>query len=151
MRLRHHLCTLLILTIYGVTTAVAQPSAPRQVPRAVDPYQACLNRANTNSDFSDCGGTELRRQEARLAATWRAVLATFEPDSGNPELPEEIKKHQAAILAEQRAWLRFKTLSCMHWTEAMGREGVVLHFPSCRAAVIADRVTYLRETFLDRP
>ena len=152
MGIRRSVITLLLLVTCGIATAGAQAPSSRRTTRTADPYDACLKRATTNAEYSDCGGAELARQEARLAATWRAVLATFRPDSGEIQLDSaDIVPKRQALVAEQRAWVRYKDLACRHWLYGNGREGQVLHYPICKVDVIRDRVTELRETFLDAP
>ena len=152
MNIRRSAVTLLLLVTCAIATAGAQGPPARRTPRTADPYDACLNRATTNVEYSDCGVAELARQEARLAATWRAVLATFRPDSGETQLDSvNVVPQRQALVAEQRAWVRYKDLACRHWLYGNGREGQVIHYPVCKVDVIRDRVTKLRQMFLDEP
>jgi uncharacterized protein YecT (DUF1311 family) len=104
-------------------------------PAFSDPaYDACMAASDgTNTAWSECGGALIQREEKRLNDIWKRVFPTLSPST------------QEALRTEQRAWVAFKDASCEYWTnrEEYGREGQVLHFPSCRAAVIAERIRYL--------
>lgn len=102
-------------------------------PAAADTaYDRCARAANNNSDYSSCGSAWIAREEARLNRNWKAVY---------PGLPTSSK---SALLTEQRAWVAYKDKSC-RWRASgdWGREGQVIHYPTCRAKVVADRADYL--------
>ncbi len=74
----------------------------------------------------------LDRREAALNAVWKAAYADLDADA------------KKALLDEQRAWIAFKDKSCAAWTTGyFGREGQVIHFYTCRGAVIDERIDYL--------
>ncbi len=99
---------------------------------ADDAYDACMDKAGTNADFSACGTALLERREAALNRTWKEANADLDPG---------VKK---LLLDEQRAWIAFKDKSCLTWTTGFfGREGQVIHFYTCRRAVIDARIIYL--------
>jgi uncharacterized protein YecT (DUF1311 family) len=100
---------------------------------ADDLYDKCIEESDgTNLEWSRCGGAFIDREDARLNATWKRVLALTS---------DQTKKD---LLAEQRAWNTFKERSCRFYANGeWGREGTVVHFLLCRAAVIADRVKAL--------
>lgn len=108
---------------------------------AEEAYTRCIDSSSTNTAWSECGGQWIAREEQRLNATWVRVF---------PKLAPEARK---ALRETQRAWITFKEKSCQHYlTGEYGREGQVLHYPSCRGAVIAARRRDLEalEKFLDQ-
>jgi uncharacterized protein YecT (DUF1311 family) len=135
----------------GVPTMV---SAQQRAPKAAAPqtYDLCMAVATTTVEYSDCGVRELERQEAQLAAAWKAALAEYDASvMPGPEFDPESVKSKQALLAEQEAWIRYKDLSCQYLTEGFGSKGRMVDFPICRSKIIADRVTYLRELFKNEP
>lgn len=99
----------------------------------------CLERSDgTNMAWGICGEAEVERQELRLDAAWKRVSPMLDP------------KSRADLLTEQRAWISFKDKSCLYFANGQwGRQGQVLDFPACRAAVIAKRADYLESLVHD--
>ena len=52
-----------------------------------------------------------------------------------------------SFLEEQRLWVKWKDASCTFYSDgqAFGREGQVLSYPACRAAVILQRTQFLEK------
>lgn len=111
----------------GIMLALSAPAA------ADDVYDKCINDSDgTNAAWSACGTELLKREDDKLNATWKRIF------SG---LPDATK---TALLEEQRAWNAFKEKSCLFYANGdWGREGQVLHFPNCRASLIAERTATL--------
>jgi uncharacterized protein YecT (DUF1311 family) len=100
--------------------------------RADAGYDACVDNASTNADFSACGGAMLERREGELNRAWKQAYADLDVAT------------KRALLDEQRAWIVFKDKSCGYWAGgAFGREGQVIHFYTCREQVITQRIAYL--------
>ena len=101
-------------------------------------WQKCVNATTTNVEWAQCGQEEIDRQEARLNAAWKQAYACFDGAKGMAKAKQE-------FLAEQRLWVKWKDVSCNFYAEgeAFGREGQVVGFPSCRAAIIAKRTEFL--------
>jgi uncharacterized protein YecT (DUF1311 family) len=99
----------------------------------------CIDSTKTNPDWSQCGEAEINRQEARLNAAWKQAFACF--DSA------EMSASKQDFLDEQRLWIKWKESSCKFYFEgqAFGREGQVLSYPACRAAVISQRTRFLEK------
>lgn len=118
---------------HGVLLAIGALLVSSTATRADDVYDRCIDASDgTNTAWSACGGELLAREDARLNVTWKRVFAVT---SGQT---------RADLLTEQRAWIAFKDTSCAFYRNGdWGREGQVLHFPVCRAKVIADRTTVL--------
>lgn len=116
---------LLGLAALALAAVLAAPA------KADKPYDACMGKAVTNPDYGQCGGALVGREDKRLNTVWARVVAKLDP------------AQKAALLAEQRLWIAFKDKSCGFWLEGNGREGQVIHFPACRAQIIADRRAYL--------
>lgn len=135
-----------LLGLLGIILWAASAQAQQgSKPAVKSSYDACMERAQTNVDYQDCGSAELKRQEARLAATWKAAYASLIVDS---VVTDEERQARQALLEEQRAWIRYKDLSCLHWQHGYGREGQVIHFYLCRIDVLKERERHLREVFL---
>ena len=102
---------------------------------SADPgYDRCMQRAVTNPDFAACGTALVARREAELNRIWKVSYARLDAPT------------KAALLAEQRLWIAFKDKSCRYWTTgSYGREGQTVHFYSCRAKVIDQRIAYLAD------
>jgi uncharacterized protein YecT (DUF1311 family) len=97
-------------------------------------YDQCMDRATTNTAFAACGSALVTRADAALNRAWKAAYMPLDA------------RTKATLLAEQRAWIAWKDKSCGYWqTGAFGREGQVIHFYTCRAAVIDARSAYLRD------
>jgi len=103
------------------------------------PLADCIEHSDgTNTAWAICGGAEVERQEQRLNAAWKRVSPMLDPQS------------RADLLVEQRAWISFKDKSCLYLANGQrGRQGQVLEFPACRAAVIAERADELESLAQD--
>jgi uncharacterized protein YecT (DUF1311 family) len=123
---------LLAAPVAAAAFAMAGPA------RADSRYDQCMERATTNAAFTACGAQMLVRSEAELNRAWKQAAARLEPGA------------RRALLAEQRLWIAFKDKSCAYWSSgAYGREGQAVHFYSCRAGIIGERVAYLRKVGAD--
>jgi len=120
----------MIRTIALALLAVACAAAPA---RADETYEKCIEASDgTNLEWSKCGGAFIDREDTKLNAAWKRVYALTS---------DETKKD---LLAEQRAWNAYKERSCKFYANGeWGREGSVVHFMLCRAAVIAERTKTL--------
>jgi uncharacterized protein YecT (DUF1311 family) len=116
---------------FALLALVALLAAPPAL--ADDAYDKCMDDSDgSNPAWAACGDELIRREDAKLNATWKRVFA---------ETGDETKKD---LLAEQRAWNAFKERSCKFYVNGeWGREGSVVHFMLCRAAVIAARTQAL--------
>jgi len=101
---------------------------------ADDGYHRCMKKAVTNPDFAACGTALVLRRDAELNRVWKAAYARLDAPT------------RQALLAEQRLWIAFKDKSCGYWkTGSYGREGQTVHFYTCRAAAIDQRIAYLAD------
>lgn len=107
---------------------------------ADEAYKRCIDNSNgTNPAWAACGAEWIAREDAKLNAAWKRLLAASGP---------AVRKD---LLEEQRAWNAFKEKSCRFYDNGeFGREGQVLHFPSCRAELIAQRTATLDGYGADR-
>lgn len=95
----------------------------------------CLSAHTSNVEWAACTRAEIQRQENELGAAWERLWRLMED-----KWPEE----KGNLRAEQEAWTRWKEASCwIYRSEEFGREGAVLHYPSCIANKIADRTKEL--------
>ncbi len=113
--------------------AVAQPadSTADRLAGLEVAYGECTHKAVTNPDYGVCGAARLKDGDTLLNEVWKRVYG---------DASGEVKR---ALLAEQRLWIAYKDRSCQFWLDGQGREGQVIHFPRCRAAVIEDRIGLL--------
>lgn len=117
----------MMISALALLLNAVQP-APQAASRA-----SCMDKAQTNLDFQRCGAAEVTRLDGELNRVWKQVY---------PSLDAETK---AALLNEQRLWIKFKDQSCSAWqTGYFGREGQVIHFYACRADVLRHRIEYLK-------
>lgn len=123
-----------LLAALGLIGGAAQaaPSPVYGQVKALDAaYNRCVQNAKTNLAFGECGGARLKNGDALLNATWKRVYGRIK-GSG-----------KASLLAEQRLWIAYKDRSCQFWLNDFGREGQVIQYPVCRAAVIESRIEIL--------
>jgi uncharacterized protein YecT (DUF1311 family) len=102
-------------------------------------WRKCVDSTKTNVEWAQCGEAEIKRQEARLNAAWKQAFACFEGT--------EMAAPKQSFLEEQRLWVKWKDASCTFYSDgqAFGREGQVLSYPACRAAVILQRTQFLEK------
>jgi uncharacterized protein YecT (DUF1311 family) len=102
-------------------------------------WQKCVDSTKTNVDWGQCGEAEIKRQETRLNAAWKQAFACFDG--------EAMATAKQSFLEEQRLWVKWKDASCGFYSDgqAFGREGQVLSYPACRAAVIQQRTQFLEK------
>lgn len=97
-----------------------------------------LRVGGTNTEWGECTAKEVRSQENRLNRAWKKLL---------PLLDE---KSRTDMIAEERAWAAFKDKSCVFYANGeWGREGEVVHFGYCRAAVVSKRADDLEDLIDD--
>lgn len=98
-------------------------------------YDKCIDQSDgTNTAWGQCGGDLLKRADSKLNATWKKIYGQANGQT------------KTDLLAEQRLWNSYKESSCSFYTNGdWGREGQVLHYPSCRASVIEARTKQLQE------
>ncbi len=123
-----------ILLVVAAFAALAAPAA------ADEAYKRCIDGSDgTNPAWGACGGEWIAREDAKLNAAWKKLYDASEAAT---------KKD---LLAEQRAWNAFKEKSCRFYDNGdFGREGQVLHFPACRAEIIAQRTATLDSYGIDK-
>jgi len=95
---------------------------------ADDAYDACMKKAITNFDFSECGAAYVKRADAALNAAWKKTYGLASGQTAKD------------LLAEEQAWIAYKEKSCRFYANGdRGRQGQVIDFPGCRGAVIEQR------------
>jgi len=105
-----------------VGTALADPA-----------YDKCIERTSTNSEWAGCGAAYLKRLDGALNVAWKKATASL----GD-------QRSRAQLLEEQRAWIKFKDASCQPFANgSFGREGQVVHYVECRAAIFEARISDL--------
>ena len=101
--------------------------------RADSEYEACI--ANSPEvEFAVCGANWVEREDARLNAAWREVLPLLEA------------RERERLVAEQRAWIRFKDGACEYfYTDYWGTVGRNTWYPRCVADIVIARTVQLRD------
>ena len=101
---------------------------------SADPeYDSCIENSR-ESEFARCGVEWVEREDRRLNAVWREIQPMIEG------------RERAALVAEQRNWVRFNQDSCEYWySEYWGTIGRNTWYPRCRADIIVARTAQLRE------
>jgi uncharacterized protein YecT (DUF1311 family) len=102
-------------------------------------WQKCVDATKTNVEWGQCGEAEIKRQESHLNSAWKKAFACFDG--------EAMAAAKQSFLEEQRLWVKWKDASCGFYSDgqAFGREGQVLSYPACRAAVIQQRTQFLEK------
>jgi uncharacterized protein YecT (DUF1311 family) len=119
-----------LIAVASLALACMLHSAPAKADKL---YDTCMKHSDgSNPSWSKCGQEWVDREEQKLNAAWKKLNAGL---SGQTKTD---------LLAEQRLWNAYKESSCLyHANGDYGREGQVIDFPTCRAAVIAARTKEL--------
>jgi uncharacterized protein YecT (DUF1311 family) len=106
--------------------------------QADDIYDKCIKDSDgTNTAWGACGGDWMARADKALNDAWKKLHSSISDDAT-----------AKALLDEQRAWNGYKEKSCLFYASGyFGREGEVLSYPACQAAVIEARTTDLNAYF----
>lgn len=104
-------------------------------PALADPvYDKCIATTSTNSQWAGCGTSYLKRLDGALNAAWKKALSSLGDQQG-----------RAQLVQEQREWIKFKDASCQLFANgSFGREGQVIHYVECRAAILEARISDLK-------
>jgi uncharacterized protein YecT (DUF1311 family) len=118
-----------MLFLAGLLSAVALPA------HADDEYKACIDKTVTNTEWAECGGDYIKREEKKMNEVWGKLMEIVEDET------------KTSLQAEQEAWEAFRETACQFYADpvAFGREGQVLSFPSCVAETVAARTLQLRD------
>ena len=95
-------------------------------------YSSCIDKANgVNPALIDCALTETKRQDVRLNENYKRLMS---------KLTEERKN---ALLAAQRAWIKFSDANCAFWDDPAGRQNAAVTAKECILTMSADRASEL--------
>jgi len=96
-------------------------------------YLACMDKAEgVTAEMIDCISAETARQDARLNASYKKLMA---------KLPAKRKK---TLLEAQRAWIKFRDLNCEFYHDPDGGTAARLAGSDCFLQATADRAKELR-------
>ena len=99
-------------------------------------YEQCIKSTSTNTEWASCGAAYLKRLDNALNAAWKKTVSSLDA------------KSRAQLLREQQAWIKFKDASCQFYANGdFGREGQVVHYVECRAAIIEARISDLNAIY----
>lgn len=122
-----------IITTAGLTSGAAQAEP---APAVQTTLQSCLDATNGGDlAMKDCYVAYANAEDARLNAAWARLMKAV----GGPR-----GKLGAALLAEQRPWVRFKETSCRHYTTVSGTAGR-LQSQTCYADTISRRADEIEQ------
>jgi uncharacterized protein YecT (DUF1311 family) len=116
------------LVVLMLAAGLAAPPA-----RADAENDRCIDESDgSNAAWGACGSEYVARADKVLNATWKRVYGAAEG------------RTKQDLLTAQRAWIAFKETACEFYANGdWGREGEVLQFPACLAAVIETRTAEL--------
>lgn len=118
----------LALSVAGMTSTAAL---------ADEGYNHCMESAMTSLAMSDCASDWNKRAERRLAENWRLAMDTLEGKNTSAG---------KLLLGEQRAWIKFKDLSCDFYRGVgFGSLHRSVIGPSCRNEIIEARAKQLAQ------
>lgn len=106
-------------------------------------FDKCMKSAITNSNFSSCNQKEINYQEKQLSKAWKNLSVEIKQVSLNA---------YKELLTEQKLWIKYKDSACNYFSVeednmyVFGHEGNSLHYGSCKANIIAERVKHLNNT-----
>jgi uncharacterized protein YecT (DUF1311 family) len=108
-------------------------------------------QAITQTAMTACAGQAYRRADAALNTQWARTLAFMKKrDVGEPRTTPGIG-YAAALLASQRAWIRYRDAECLIEGYAMrGGTAEPMARYTCLAAVTDARTKQLRSLLWDR-
>ena len=97
-------------------------------------YSQCLRDSDaSNFEWEQCGLDYMARERQLLDNTWKLLL-----DGSTGQTRRD-------LINEQDAWTTFSTFACIFYANGdLGREGQVLDYPACVAAMFADRTRTLQ-------
>jgi uncharacterized protein YecT (DUF1311 family) len=85
-----------------LTLADPAPHQPEIDARYTPPYRRCMAREDLNTILHDqCNGQEMKRQDARLNATWMVTFKRLDP------------ARQTALRSAERAWIVDRQKHCL--------------------------------------
>ena len=100
---------------------------------------SCLETANTNPEFAQCTNAMKVAADQRLNQAWDKL---FKFVGGSKS------ERGRLLLAEQRAWLAFRTKACTeYFLPTAGREEIVIHGPLCVTTILENRAADLENRY----
>jgi len=127
-----------ILLGAGVMLAVMIPftAQAEPAPKVQSELERCLDATNGGDlAMKDCYVAFANAEDARLNAAWPRLMKAV----GGPR-----SKIGAALVSEQRLWVRFKETSCRHYMLASGTMGR-LQSQTCYADTISRRADQIEQ------
>ncbi|MNJ08483.1 hypothetical protein D3C77_25950 [compost metagenome] len=116
--------------------AIALLSVIAPLATANDAFSQCMSSAQTTLAMNDCNGAEIKRQDTRLNAAYKAAMAGLEAEQ------------QGKLREAQRQWIKYRDANCGLYFSLTGGTidqlngaGCVLNMTKARA----DELQNLRE------
>src|SRR5260370_20745110 len=102
-------------------------------------YLACMDTSKgVTSEMMDCISAETARQDARLNANYKKLLAKLSA------------KRKKTLLDAQRAWIKFRDLNCEFYYDPDGGTAARLASTDCFLQATADRAKELKNLTNDQ-
>ncbi|MDD2060604.1 lysozyme inhibitor LprI family protein [Pseudomonas sp. GD03860] len=116
--------------------AIALLSAMAPFAIAKDDYSAaysqCMDTAQTTLAMSDCNGAEIKRQDTRLNAAYKAAMASLEAEQ------------QGKLRDVQRLWIKYRDANCGLYFGLTGGTIDQLNGAGCVLSMTKDRADELQ-------
>lgn len=97
------------------------------------------NPVTRTQELVECAVKDKDEQTLLLNEVWQCVVSKYSRGLKKGYYSDSAYK---ALLAEQRAWEKFRDSACLPYTYDFGREGHI-HFVGCRASLNLQRARYL--------
>ena len=102
-------------------------------------YLTCMDKSKgVTSEMIDCMSAETARQDARLNANYKKLLAKLSA------------KRKKTLLDAQRAWIKFRDLNCEFYYDPDGGTAARLASNDCFLQATADRAKELKNLTNDQ-
>lgn len=120
-----------VLAAAAATGAAGQTPLGQIANLITDDYRRCVRQAASDAERITCAAAEFARQDARLNARYRQVIAALRP------------RPQARLREAQRAWIRWRDTRCRSLADVEGGVGVPPLGGDCTVTMTVERLVDL--------
>jgi uncharacterized protein YecT (DUF1311 family) len=101
----------------------------------------------TTSDINRCEGQAFQKADRALNVQWKASLAAMKRrDAGLQDPRSHPPSYTEALIAAQRAWLKFRDTNCLVWGyRVRGGTAQPAREMACQTSVTLERIRELRD------
>jgi len=130
-RTKEGLLIVLMLIVLGLL--LSTPALAAAGSDMTKEYLTCMDKAKgVTPEMIDCISAETARQDARLNASYKKLMAKL------------LAKRKKTLLEAQRAWIKFRDLNCEFYYDPDGGTAARLAGNDCILQATADRAKELR-------